>query len=827
MTAASFIKRDAPRQDPDNLASLLRDALADVQRLSGQRWSDYNRHDPGVTLLELLCFGLSDLIYRTDFALPDYLTRPDGTLDYAAQGLMLPEQIFPARPCTRQDYQRALLSHFSDIEQVWVNSDAQGRYHIQLLPNDQARQRLLETPALRERLIHDVARFYQRQRNLCEDLADIRLIDSQGLQLHADIALLHHDDADALAAEIYHQTLLWLDDDNHPDHSLYDAPPAQRPLTSLYSQLITLDAIAHIQRLQLLSGDQTAPPPTHIGPGDWLLLPRHPADIHLHLTYQGQTLAIDFSTMLIRLAQRQRQKSTLSEQLRRQSASLNLPPQGHFRPLAAYRSIQALFPAVYRLDAPASPGALNRQEQMQIQQFRGYILLFEQLMANFCAGLANLRDLFSTRIDAGCSYRFALLDDAHFAGISTLYPRQPEQVFPALLANVDHYLERKSRLFDYLLALYGEQPDARFWQPLDNESEPSATPRRLRYPQRFLAQIATLTRERCGADCLDDPTHRGGFSQRLALLLGMDDAVGWPYSQVLEQPAQRFIDDEAFLYSDTGRWQLQWLPDEIGDALLDVPLTSAATADHDADSGLTEEGPPPELLWPQDDNPVGARYRQLLASQPQPVALLARGIHLANYQIFARPQQGDYQALFRLNSAPGLWLSLGCSSDPKPLITFINQLRRALLRLNRLCEGVYVVEHDLLRPAHPPQPAAKTPDAFFAQLSLILPGYSARGSDPVFRHQADRLIASQSPAHLLVRCHWLDLEAMRAFERNYLDWRHARAHQPDSPACHQAAARLMAWLTLRLCAIEPDAGRPCATEMTFSPPPSPPQGQDA
>ncbi|SLM64550.1 MULTISPECIES: hypothetical protein [Dickeya] len=818
MAAASFIAREAPAQDPDNLASLLRDALAEVQRLSGQRWSDYNRHDPGVTLLELLCFALSDLIYRTDFALPDYLTRPDGTLDYVAQGLMLPEQIFPARPSTRQDYQHAILSHFSDIEHVWVSSDAQGRYHIRFLLDDAARQRSTDDPAWRERLINDIARLYQRQRNLGEELADIRLIDSHGLQLHAEIALLHHDDADALAADIYHHTLLWLDDDSQP----HDLPIASRAITSLYSHLIHLDAVAHIHRLRLLRSDQAdAHAPVHIGPGDWLVLPKQPADIHLHLTYQGQALTIDFSAMLIRLAQRQRQKSTLSEQLRRQAASLSVPPQGQFRPLGEYRSIQSLFPAVYRLDTPASPGALNRQEQMQIQQFRGYLLLFEQLMANFCASLANLRTLFSTDIDTGHSYGFALLDDAHFAGINTLYPEQAARHFQALQAEADHYVERKGQLFDYLLALYGEQPDARFWQPLDNETDSTPAPRRLRYPQHFLEHIVPLTRERAGAACLDEPHHRGGFADRLTLLLGMNDAAGWPYSQVLDQPTHRFIDDEAFLYSDTGRWQLQWLPEAVCDTLLDVPLTPPPAAD---DSSPPESTWPHERLWPDDDNPVSARYRQLLAGLPQPVSLLARGIRLAHYQILARPQQGDYQALFRLTSAPGLWLSLGYSPEPAPLITFINQLRRVLLRLNRLCEGIYVVEHDVLRPSSDGSP--HTPDSadpYFAQLSLVLPGYSARGSDPVFRHQAERLIASQSPAHLFAHSHWLSLEAMRAFERSYLDWRSARASAPGSMACEQAAAQLMACLAPRLSPPQPACGNESETDMTHSSP----QGQDA
>ena len=47
--------------------------LGHVQRLSRRIWTDYNVHDPGITILELLCYALTDLGYRASFPLPDLL----------------------------------------------------------------------------------------------------------------------------------------------------------------------------------------------------------------------------------------------------------------------------------------------------------------------------------------------------------------------------------------------------------------------------------------------------------------------------------------------------------------------------------------------------------------------------------------------------------------------------------------------------------------------------------------------------------------------------------------------------------------------------------
>ena len=38
-----------------------------VQQLAGKIWTDYNEHDPGITILEELCYAILDLDYRTKF----------------------------------------------------------------------------------------------------------------------------------------------------------------------------------------------------------------------------------------------------------------------------------------------------------------------------------------------------------------------------------------------------------------------------------------------------------------------------------------------------------------------------------------------------------------------------------------------------------------------------------------------------------------------------------------------------------------------------------------------------------------------------------------
>ena len=53
-----------------------------VEQMGSKQWTDYNTHDPGITILEALCFAITDLAYRTGKDIKDILTpaTPSGDL---------------------------------------------------------------------------------------------------------------------------------------------------------------------------------------------------------------------------------------------------------------------------------------------------------------------------------------------------------------------------------------------------------------------------------------------------------------------------------------------------------------------------------------------------------------------------------------------------------------------------------------------------------------------------------------------------------------------------------------------------------------------------
>ena len=65
-------------------AALLQAGLALAQTAAADSWTDYNLHDPGVTLLEQLCYGLTDIAYRIDFPVADHLSGPGDIIAYGS-----------------------------------------------------------------------------------------------------------------------------------------------------------------------------------------------------------------------------------------------------------------------------------------------------------------------------------------------------------------------------------------------------------------------------------------------------------------------------------------------------------------------------------------------------------------------------------------------------------------------------------------------------------------------------------------------------------------------------------------------------------------------
>lgn len=98
---------------------LREEGLRHIQDLSGQLWTDHNVHDPGITIMEVLCYALTDLTYRTQ--LPDADLFAPNPKDRATTG----DDNFPTaytmlscNPLTELDWRKLLLD-IKGVRNAW------------------------------------------------------------------------------------------------------------------------------------------------------------------------------------------------------------------------------------------------------------------------------------------------------------------------------------------------------------------------------------------------------------------------------------------------------------------------------------------------------------------------------------------------------------------------------------------------------------------------------------------------------------------------------------------------------------------------------------
>jgi hypothetical protein len=99
---------------------LRRTAMQYIQQLGSGLWTDYNIHDPGITIMELLCYALTDLSFRARFPLQDLLAEPPSVSpDPRRQGFFTAREILTISPWTTPDY-RKLLIDIEGVKNGWL-----------------------------------------------------------------------------------------------------------------------------------------------------------------------------------------------------------------------------------------------------------------------------------------------------------------------------------------------------------------------------------------------------------------------------------------------------------------------------------------------------------------------------------------------------------------------------------------------------------------------------------------------------------------------------------------------------------------------------------
>jgi hypothetical protein len=383
----------------------------------------------------------------------------------------------------------------------------------------------------------------------------------------------------------------------------------------------------------------------------------------------------------------------------------------------------------------------------QARQLQGYLLFFDQILANAFAQVAGVRSLFSLEPDLQQSYFSQPV--ASVPGVRELYPPPPQGTPPEdadawrgriqrlldrLAETPGDMLERRNRFLDHLLARYAE----RLQDYLAIQSALfGATPAEAaRAKCAFLRDYPALGAERGRAYDYTAgfaATNVSGLEKRLAHLL----VLGAVTYEIYQERDEDGIDEYRF---------------RLRRRFADGILLSSST-----------RYPSPE-----------AAIEEL--SRALPLAETAAG--------YQRRQAEDGSFYFNIVDASGEVVArrIEYFATQAAREAAIDELKAALAEHHS--ERICVIENLLLRP-RPGSGDAFLPicaepgcgdecagdDPYSYRLHVVLPANARRFRDPAFRRFAEEVIRQETPAHLLPKICWVSDADMAAVEGAWRAWR--------------------------------------------------------
>lgn len=410
------IKAKESTNDVLDFNFLKQKGIEKIQQLSGKVWTDYNVHDPGITILENLCYAVTELGYRTKYAVKDLLAKKDPSVQIK-DTLFIPSEILPSNPLTSNDYRKVLLD-IEGIKNAFVYpsnkfKDFRGVYEIdiELFPG-------FEDALNRNILKQEITLELNMNRNLCEDFNEINFLENDLISVSIDLEVNAEDSLKNLMEDIYSklfeyfsptvnfQSLEELIEKGYKTEDIFEGPLLKNGFIfdsdlekiNLKKEIYTSDIIhilmdinnvKNIKKISLFDSDGKA--------HKWICNVK-----------EGKTPKPDIEKTEIRLFNLEKQikniqfnKSDIEKIIRRESnRSIHkrqefIQEEAEYKNLIDYYSIQNEFPEVYGIGYLGLQPNESNQRKGQAKQLKAYLLFFEQILANFFAQLENLNLLFS------------------------------------------------------------------------------------------------------------------------------------------------------------------------------------------------------------------------------------------------------------------------------------------------------------------------------------------------------------------------------------------------------------------------------------------------
>ncbi|KAA0129354.1 hypothetical protein FY557_05500 [Chryseobacterium sp. SN22] len=831
------IPKNVETGDQTDFHFLRRTGIEYIEKLGGKLWTDYNSHDPGITTLEVLSYAITDLGMRMNLNTEDLLASKDAGKDIHSQFLKASE-ILPSRPLNDLDYRKLFIDislepdfkrpilncwlvprsekiyvdcktgtmDFNPIGEKPQDFTVKGLYDLYVDYSDDLDNE--DSRCKRANVNYEILERYHANRGLCEDLVEIREVQTQKVAVCARIGLVNKADEELvharvlrtinnyLAPEVPFYSLKQMLDKELTTDEIFDGPLLENGfidteelrksqlrkevrLSDIVSEIMKVDGVKEIHEISIAGCDNTMSQTN-----DWLICiedGKKPELCELSsFSYTKGSLPLNINEKKVQeyLTTLKKEEDVLRDDAKKDKEPVL--PKGTSHDIGNYATILNEFPDTYGVGISGIIGDKTPEREALAKQMKAYLLFFDQILAGYFKHLEKVKEVLS--INRGLKRTYftqALKNIQGFEELVSGYDSGNEDnLTDALYEELDNSVERRNEVLDHLIARFAETfSDYTFvMKSLYGKSTDEIV---LSNKENFLKEYKSLSKDRglgynytLNADTdVWNTTNISGAQKRIARLLGIKNYT------------QRNLSQSPVLIIKTpgvnGKANYTW---KIKDADSAIILSSVNTyeIEYAATKNLNEAIYQTIQIDEEDLENAWKAFK----ADPDKNSLIGNiQIRLSgggNYYFDILDEAGNVMANHKKTNP---------YSNPedlkKGILAIVNYFKYDFTE-----EGIFLVEHLMLKPVlknyklmggigcmsvgktfkvmydlnvtgasfmSSCEEDCETDvfDPYSYRVSIVLPGFAYRFQDPDFRRYAETVIRQEIPAHILAKICWV------------------------------------------------------------------------
>ncbi|MEP0264342.1 hypothetical protein [Dokdonia sp.] len=409
--------------------ALKEEGMAYIQKHSGNQWTNLNPSDPGITILNQLCYAFTELGYCANFPIKDILTNSDGVLETENQ-FFSPEDILTTSPITTTDYVKYIVDRVAHVKNCYIDifenitGAIQRQYQIYLLIDAK-----ITDPKKIDAICQEVFFVVNKVRNLGEYFLNplpLNPIDflvsgtleiAQGYNMNSILTEINYSINNFIFPEIVQTGYDTLQEEGVSINNIFNGPKLKNGWvdnSTIGFKKNVIEAYEIQKEIRSIKGVISITgvrftPSQHIKntTQDPYCISSKPNEV-LTLNFI-ESIEVTKSFTIVRKGRAL--NKTINQDFINEIATLKLPssqiervasiqmnseyPKGKYRDISNYYSIQNTFPEIYAVGIDALEANATNFQIAQSRQLKGYLTLFDQVLSNQFAQLANLGTLFS------------------------------------------------------------------------------------------------------------------------------------------------------------------------------------------------------------------------------------------------------------------------------------------------------------------------------------------------------------------------------------------------------------------------------------------------